>query len=91
MVDIIGNGEFGRDDGIICNLEVVVNSPFGKQKRECGGKTFLVDDQGGGLKGYECEACGGSFQVEFESCDEEDESDEDYYEPPYDIYAEDVL
>jgi hypothetical protein len=85
MVDILANGDFGKDDGIICNLEVVVNSPLGKQTRECGGKTFLVDDQGYGLKSYECEACGGSVQVQFDGYDEEEDEPDDYYEPPYDV------
>lgn len=48
----IANGEFGRDDGIRCDL--------------CGGGTFLVDDQGYGLCGYECEDCGNTFQVQFD-------------------------
>lgn len=36
-----------------------------------------------GLKSYECEMCGDSFQVQFER-EEPYESDDDYYEPPYD-------
>ncbi len=67
MVDILANGAFGRDDGVKC---------------DCGGKTFLTADQGGGLKSYECETCGDSFQVQFER-EEPYESDDDYYEPPY--------
>lgn len=48
--------DFGRDDGINC---------------ECGGKTFLVDDQGYGLRAYECEKCGNTFQVQFEWDDDD--------------------
>ncbi len=61
--------DFGRDDGIKC---------------KCGGKTFLVDDQGGGLMAYECEDCGEAFQVQFD-WDEGEEADEDYYEPIEDL------
>ena len=58
--------DFGRDDGIKC---------------ECGGKTFLVDDQGYGLKAYECEVCERTFQVQFDW--DHEEPDHDYYEPPF--------
>lgn len=66
MPDILGNGQWGRDDGIIC---------------ECGSKTYLVDDQGCGLKAYQCENsdCEWSeygFQVQYES-DDYDETDYD--------------
>lgn len=62
MPDIIANGEFGRDDGITCD--------------DCGGNTFLIDDQGYGLCSYQCEVCDNSFSVQFESSDEDEE-----YEP----------
>jgi hypothetical protein len=61
MADILANGDFGRDDGVKCD--------------ECGGKTFLVDDQGGGLCSYECENCDNTFGVQYDS------DDEDAYEP----------
>jgi hypothetical protein len=65
MPDILASGEFGRDDGVLC---------------ECGGKTFLIDDQGGGLLAYECEDCGETFQVQYDSDDDEEEGyDPDYY------------
>ena len=63
-VDILGNGEFGRDDGIKCS------------RPGCGGTTFLTDDQGGGLRSYQCETCGGQEQVQFEY-DHDDEDGED--------------
>jgi hypothetical protein len=40
MTDILANGEFGRDDGTKCH--------------KCGGDTFLTNDQGGGLRAYDC-------------------------------------
>lgn len=59
--------DIGRDDGIKC---------------KCGGSTFLVDDQGGGLRSYQCDVCGQSFQVQFETDeptpDYDPESDEQY-------------
>jgi len=63
MPDIIANGDWGKDDGIVC---------------ECGSKTYLVDDQGGGLKAYNCENpdCEFSeygFQVQFENDDFDEE------------------
>lgn len=61
MPDIIASGDWGRDDGIKC---------------KCGGKTYLVDDQGYGLCGYECESCGDNFQVQYEWDDSEEEYDE---------------
>ena len=42
---------FGRDDGIRC---------------ECGGKTYLVDDQGHGLISYQCERCEEPVQVQYD-------------------------
>lgn len=62
MPDILGDGAFGRDDGVIC---------------ECGGKTYLVNDQGQGLCAYECETCGETFQVQYDS------DDGDEYEPEF--------
>ena len=53
MPDIIGNGEWGRDDGIKCH--------------ECGGETYLTHDQGGGLRSYDCDDCGVVNQVQFDS------------------------
>lgn len=55
MPDILANGDFGRDDGVKC---------------DCGGKTFLVDDQGGGYCSYECESCGQSFGVQYDTDDD---------------------
>lgn len=68
-----GIDDFGRDDGIIC---------------ECGAKTYLVYDQGGGLRSYECDNpdCDKSTMVQFESSYEEDE--EGFYEPPEEGGAE---
>lgn len=71
MPDVLANDDFGRDDGIICDL--------------CGGKTYLTYDQGHGLRSYDCEDCGDSFQVQFDSC-EEDEYEEDEYCYDYDPY-----
>lgn len=77
MVDI-SNGDFGRDDGIRCHA--------------CGGKTFLTDDQGRGLRGYNCENCDEITQVQFEWDDPEDDPYDDYYEPPYDVeHADDEV
>jgi hypothetical protein len=42
MPDIMATGQWGRDDGIKC---------------DCGGKAYLVDDQGLGLCDYVCEDC----------------------------------
>lgn len=66
MPDVLGNGEYGRDDGIFCDV--------------CGGKTYLTDDQGYGLKGYDCEDCGESIQVQYDY----DEQEEDEYCYDYD-------
>lgn len=67
MPDILATGDWGRDDGILCD--------------DCGGKTYLVDDQGGGLCGYTCEneACGATFQVQYDR-------DEDYYDDDLDFH-----
>lgn len=67
MVDILADGTFGRDDGIKCT---------------CGSTTFLVDDQGGGLRAYECNddndtGCDEITQVQFDCAD--DDIDEDEY------------
>ena len=78
MVDILANGDWGRDDGIVCNLEV--------NGKECGGKTYLTYDQGGGLKSYDCEKCGGTFQVQYER-EEPDSYEEDYYPDYEEIYG----
>ena len=50
---VIDDRDSGRDDGIKC---------------KCGASTFLVDDQGGGLRSYECENpnCSESTMVQFE-------------------------
>lgn len=67
MVDILADGTFGRDDGIKCHA--------------CGGKTFLTNDQGRGLRSYDCESCDEVTQVQFDSVDEEEEySDSVYWE-----------
>jgi transcription elongation factor Elf1 len=76
MPDVLADGTFGRDDGWTCP--------------ECGAKTYLTDNQGYGLCGYNCENCDAAFQVQYE-VDDSEEDDSDYYEPSYDIYAEDVL
>lgn len=75
MPDIIGSGDWGRDDGIKCEWI----EPDGSQGG-CGDKTYLVDDQGQGLCAYKCEGCGGEFQVQFDSDD--DDLDLEGY-PPY--------
>ena len=63
MPDILASVEFGEDNGIKC---------------DCGAATFLVDDQGSGLKAYECEKGCGTFQVQFDSpIDEDDPEDFD--------------
>ena len=75
MVDILGNGEFGRDDGVKCHA--------------CGSKTFLVDDQGDGLRAYECNddtnvGCEELTQVQFECAGEDDEPPDPEYDPAWD-------
>ena len=45
----------GRDDGILC---------------DCGGTTFLVDDQGHGLIAYQCDVCENTVQVQYDWDDE---------------------
>jgi hypothetical protein len=52
--DVLADGRFGRDDGHKCP--------------DCGGESFLVHDDGGGLMAYECdnEKCGRSFQVQYD-------------------------
>lgn len=67
MVDILANGEFGRDDGIKCHA--------------CGGKTFLSLDQGQGLRSYDCEDCDETTTVQFEWDDDFENEPEDYWEP----------
>lgn len=57
---------FGKDDGIKCH--------------ECGGKTFLSYDQGGGLISYDCEKCGAVTQVQYDDCDDEEtDPDEEFW------------
>ena len=57
---------FGRDDGIRC---------------ECGGKTYLVDDQGHGLISYQCERCEEPIQVQYDcACCAEGDEDDDWWE-----------
>lgn len=58
--------DFGRDDGIKC---------------QCGGKTFLVFDQGHGLRSYDCEKCGETVTAQFD-WDDWDGEEDDYLEPP---------
>lgn len=60
---------FGRDDGLIC---------------DCGAPTFLVDDQGGGLCSYECEACGDVFGVQYDSVDDGPDDPSEYDLDHYD-------
>lgn len=62
MVDILANGDFGRDDGVKCD--------------KCGSSTFLVNDQGGGLLTYECNddnktGCDETCQVQYENGDDD--------------------
>jgi hypothetical protein len=52
MPDVLADGRFGEDHGIKCD--------------DCGGATFLVDDQGEGYMSYECEKCGISFGVQYD-------------------------
>ena len=66
--DMWDDTHFGRDDGIRC---------------DCGGTTYLVDDQGFGLITYQCETCEESFQVQYDWDDESGEPD-DYWEMPGD-------
>lgn len=67
--DVLADGRFGRDDGIKCSY--------------CGGKTYLIDDQGHGYCSYTCEDCGQTFGVQFDaylgSDDERDDEDAAYY------------
>lgn len=65
MVDVIGLGLFGRDDGIKCDI--------------CFGDTYLDSDQGGGLCGYTCDRCGYSFLVQYDSVDDYESDEEDYW------------
>ena len=74
MPDVLANRTFGRDDGIECHA--------------CGSKTYLSFDQGRGLCSYNCENCDNVTQVQYDYDDESDYVSDDYYEPPYDIYAE---
>lgn len=58
---MIDDRNFGRDDGIKC---------------VCGASTFLIDDQGGGLRSYLCDnpECDDVTTVQFEqSKDDYDE------------------
>lgn len=66
MVDILANGDWGRDDGIRC---------------ACGGTTYLVDDQGHGLCAYACDICEKSFQVQYEN-DDDEETEDDFWDYP---------
>lgn len=75
MVDILANGEHGRDDGVKCD--------------KCGSSTFLVDNQGGGLLAYDCNddkgiGCDGTIQVQYESGDEDEEPPDPEYDPAWD-------
>jgi DNA-directed RNA polymerase subunit RPC12/RpoP len=70
MPDVLADGRFGRDDGIKCD--------------ECGSKTFLVDDQGGGLMSYECEECELVFLVQYEHEDDEEYEAEGWEEAMFD-------
>lgn len=76
MPDILAN-DFGRDDGVKCDCTVRVYSALAQKEvpRICGGKTFLVDDQGSGYCCYECKSCGQSFGVQYDSDDDECESE----------------
>jgi len=78
MPDILANGDFGRDDGVKCDRTVMVYSALAQKEvpRICGGKTFLTDDQGGGYCCYECESCGQSFGVQYDSDDEDEHEPE---------------
>ena len=62
MPDVLADGRFGEDHDVKCP--------------ECGAKTYLTDDQGGGLMGYNCENCGTALQVQYEFDD-----DDEGYEP----------
>ena len=67
MPDVIEDGRYGRNEGIKCH--------------KCSGKTYLTDDQGRGLKTYECESCGEHTMVQFEYDDpaEQEEGDASDY------------
>jgi hypothetical protein len=63
MPDVLADGRYGRDEGVKCH--------------KCGGTTYLVDDQGRGLKSYQCDHCDESTMVQFEY-DEPDEDSDGY-------------
>ena len=76
MPDVLADGRFGEDHGIKCD--------------DCGGKTFLVDDQGDGLMSYECEDCENTFSVQFETDNDDGYEPEGWEESLFDAHTSPV-
>lgn len=74
MPNVIEDGRHGDDHGIECP--------------DCGGKTFLCDDQGGGLMAYQCEDCEWTGQVQYEWSDPDEEED---FDPEFWAHLEEEL
>ena len=71
MPDVIADGRFGEDHGWTCP--------------ECGAATYLTDDQGYGLMGYNCEQCDRAFQVQYKWDEETPDEEYDWLPDIYDM------